>query len=93
MIMTSVRLQEMASMLKKIDNTMPESSEYKVAIVVTPNKTVAACVCTLNAFGELDNFPYTGRLVYRDANGDCWIDLDGEEVLPFDLELLEVKES
>lgn len=79
-------------MLKKIiDNANPEPSEFQVAIVVTPNKTVATCVCTLNAFGELDNFPYTGRLVYRDANNDHWIDLDGE-VLPFDIDLLEVKE-
>lgn len=80
-------------MLKKIiDNSNPEPSEYQVAIIVTPNKTVAACYCTLNQFGEYDNdFPYTGRLLYRDANNDHWIDLDGE-VLPFDIETLEVKE-
>jgi len=69
----------------------PSASEFQVAIVVTPKKTVAACYCTLNTFGEFgEDFPYSGYIMYKDANGDCWIEENGE-VLPFDCELLEVK--
>lgn len=78
-------------MLKKIiDNAMPEPSEYQVAIITTPKGSVATSIAVLNQDGELGmSYPFSGKHVYRDANNDYWLDNDGE-VLPFDIELLEV---
>ncbi len=63
--------------------------EFQVAVIKTPADSIAMCVFTINAMGEIDNHPYTGYLCYRDANNKHWIVDDGE-VLPFDAELLEV---
>lgn len=67
----------------------PEDYEH-IAIIVTPNKSVAMLVHRLNEYGELGtDFDFTGKGVYKDANNDHWIRVDGE-VLPFDIELCEI---
>lgn len=66
--------------------------DSQVAIIRTPKNSIAACSYIIGAFGELDNCPYSGYAIFKDANNDAWIVYEGETFL-FDEELLEIKEE
>lgn len=72
------------------ETKLAPEDRVKAAFIVTPKKTIATLVHVLNQSGELGTeFEYTGNIIYRDANDDHWIEVDGE-VLPFNIELLEL---